>query len=55
MICYKAGDGTGEIAVEDRKEAEVGLLASQASVVAGFPVESVFRCQHKGTGMGLKV
>lgn len=41
-IYQKAGDGTGEIAVEDGKEAEVGLLASQARVDTGFPGKRVF-------------
>lgn len=35
-VCYKAGDETREIAMEDRKEGRVGLLASQASVDTGF-------------------
>lgn len=42
VICYKAGDRTWEIAVEDRKEVEVGLLASQASVDTGFPGRECF-------------
>lgn len=41
-VCCKAGDGNREIAMEDRKEGEVGLPASQASVDIGFPGRECF-------------
>lgn len=41
-VCCKAGDGTREIAMEDRKEGEVGLPASQASVDIWFPGRECF-------------
>lgn len=46
VVCYKARDGTREIAVKDRKEVEVGYLLPRPVWTLGSQVESVSRYQQ---------
>lgn len=36
MVCYRAGDDTGEFAAENRKESKDHLSDPQASLASGF-------------------